>query len=588
MFLVFCLSFFLSGLGVYAAEVAKPQASSIDINAPSSVNKGEEFTVTLEGKGLKNVFGYEATISFDTDMLEFVKAVKTRIDGMSAGPVVKNNKVLFGYTLISNTKINGDSPLIIYTFRAKKSGNTSITLDSVKLVNAEDDNDNILLESNENFPTKTVKISISGATPTPTPIIPVSGDSAETDTSIPPASSIEYQLQADGSVIVLIQPSSVQETGTTGVKVDKQTIENALSLAIADSKGVKNIILDIAEFGSSTEYLVEIPAEYINMTSSSIKIKIDTPIASLELPWNMFTTQHIGNDSSVIFRIGMADKSRLPESLLSQIGNRPVIELSAIVNNQEIAWNNENAPVTVSINYQPTEEELKDPEHIVVWYIDGQGNVVSVPNGKYDPTTGKVTFTTTHFSKFAVTFVKRTFNDLENYEWARKAIEILASKGIINGTSATTYNPGDSISRGDFMILLVNTLGLKADFAENFSDVKPGDYYYQAIGIAKKLGVATGVGNNMFNPREKISRQDMMCLIDRALNLIGKGVERGSLEDLKKFSDWNSVSSYAVESVASLVKNKIVAGDGVRVKPRDNTSRAETAVLLYRIYQNIY
>lgn len=46
--------------------------------------------------------------------------------------------------------------------------------------------------------------------------------------------------------------------------------------------------------------------------------------------------------------------------------------------------------------------ELKDPEHIVVWYIDHQGNIISVPNGKYNPSTGKVTFTTTQYSKYVV------------------------------------------------------------------------------------------------------------------------------------------------------------------------------------------
>jgi len=60
-------------------------------------------------------------------------------------------------------------------------------------------------------------------------------------------------------------------------------------------------------------------------------------------------------------------------------------------------------------------------------------------------------------------------------------------------------------------------LGLTVSFEGNFEDVKPGAYYYEAIGVAKKLGIATGSGNNQFKPQESISRQDMMVLTARAL-----------------------------------------------------------------------
>lgn len=71
--------------------------------------------------------------------------------------------------------------------------------------------------------------------------------------------------------------------------------------------------------------------------------------------------------------------------------------------------NNPNAPVTIAIPYVPTAEELNHPELIVVWYIDGKGNVMPVPNGRYDAATQTVVFQTTHFSTYAVTFVKKDF-----------------------------------------------------------------------------------------------------------------------------------------------------------------------------------
>jgi len=110
-----------------------------------------------------------------------------------------------------------------------------------------------------------------------------------------------------------------------------------------------------------------------------------------------------------------------------------VVELKLISDNKIIEWNNPDAPVTISAPYTPTKEELADPEHITVWYLDGEGNIVEVPSGRYDPATGMVTFNTTHFSHYAVAYVTRIFDDLESAVWAKESIEILASKGILKG-----------------------------------------------------------------------------------------------------------------------------------------------------------
>ncbi|MBU7316212.1 S-layer homology domain-containing protein [Paenibacillus oleatilyticus] len=180
------------------------------------------------------------------------------------------------------------------------------------------------------------------------------------------------------------------------------------------------------------------------------------------------------------------------------------------------------------------------------------------------------------------------FRDVtESYSWASEAIAVLASKGIIQGTSDTTFEPGQNITRADFITLLVRALGLKGDFDSNFSDVNPGDYYYQGIGIAKKLGITDGVGDNKFNPKEKISRQDLMVLTARALDVSKKLEIRGAAADLASYSDQAAVASYATNSVAAMVKAGIVEGNGSGLNPQGQATRAETAVILYRIFKKL-
>ena len=83
------------------------------------------------------------------------------------------------------------------------------------------------------------------------------------------------------------------------------------------------------------------------------------------------------------------------------------------------------------------------------------------------------------------------------------------------------------------MILLVKALGLTASVDSNFDDISKNDYFYEYVGIAKKLGITSGVGNNKFNPREKITRQDMMVLTTNALKIAGKISSTGTAADVQ-------------------------------------------------------
>lgn len=135
------------------------------------------------------------------------------------------------------------------------------------------------------------------------------------------------------------------------------------------------------------------------------------------------------------------------------------------------------------------------------------------------------------------------------------------------------------------MVMLVRALSLKADGASNFADVKKEDYYYEPLSVAKQLGIITGVDNGNFNPRSDISRQDMMVIIARALKVKNKLSSASSNEVLNSFSDASSISSYAVDSVAALVKEGIIQGDGRSIHPNATTTRAEAAVVLFRVYE---
>lgn len=176
--------------------------------------------------------------------------------------------------------------------------------------------------------------------------------------------------------------------------------------------------------------------------------------------------------------------------------------------------------------------------------------------------------------------------DAESAKWAAKEILELVSKGVISPDGPSLYNPKLPIKRGEFMHYLVNTLFPSEDgrAAATFSDISPNMYYYYSIGLGQEEGLISGMGNNLCGAEKDISREDLFVLIYRAMKYAGIDVSP-DLSVLSKYKDKSSVSGYAKEALSALVKTGIVSGDAEGyLHPETSATRAEAAVLLYRLY----
>ncbi|WP_242837285.1 family 10 glycosylhydrolase [Alkaliphilus transvaalensis] len=184
--------------------------------------------------------------------------------------------------------------------------------------------------------------------------------------------------------------------------------------------------------------------------------------------------------------------------------------------------------------------------------------------------------------------ISKYFNDIStNYAWAVSAIDYFYEKQIVFGTGNDLFSPANNTKRGDFILMVVRALDLKADFKDNFGDVPKSSYYYDAIGTAKALGIAKGSGNNAFNPNGNISREDMMVIMNRVIEKSGVRLEPAGEEALSGYHDAHQISNYARESVARLTKAGLVVGSGGGVKPKDLATRAEIVVILDRLLKII-
>nr|QGT51054.1 hypothetical protein Firmicute1046_1300 [uncultured Firmicutes bacterium] len=175
------------------------------------------------------------------------------------------------------------------------------------------------------------------------------------------------------------------------------------------------------------------------------------------------------------------------------------------------------------------------------------------------------------------------FEDMSNHSWAVEAVNALSAKGIVNGVSKTEFDPARQVNRADFTLMLTRLTGKTAEATDNFADVTADKYYYKEIGMAKALGIAAGRGDNLFDPTGIVSRQDMAVMAYRVLKSEGKINNTASAEVLNKFSDGAEVADYAREAVEAFVETGLLSGDGENLRPLSGATRAEAAVMLWRI-----
>jgi hypothetical protein len=235
----------------------------------------------------------------------------------------------------------------------------------------------------------------------------------------------------------------------------------------------------------------------------------------------------------------------------------------------------------MKIPYQPTAGELQNPGSIVIWYIDGEGNAIPVPNGQFDSASGMVTFRTTHFSDYAVAYNPVKFTDVSEKAWYKDAVTFLAARGITKGTGKDLYSPNANLSRAEFVVLMMSAAGLEPDqdSADNFNDAG-NSYYTGYLAAAKGLGITEGIGGNQFAPGNSITRQEMASLLYRTLKAQNRLAEAAPTKGAPAFTDTDKVAEWAKEPMNHLAQLGIINGSAGRLNPTATTTRAEMAQVL--------
>ncbi len=181
---------------------------------------------------------------------------------------------------------------------------------------------------------------------------------------------------------------------------------------------------------------------------------------------------------------------------------------------------------------------------------------------------------------FSVSAFAADFKDMPN-DWSTSALEAAVKNGLLTGSDGY-IKASDNMTRAEMAAIMVRACGAtkEADISA-FKDVKESDWFYSSMAKAVAMGAFKG-SNGKLSPQNPITRQEAFLVLSRVFGL-DTNIDLSNDDKLAGFKDGNKVADWAKNGVGAITARGYVAGNDGYIKPLDNISRAEFAVVMDRL-----
>ena len=231
----------------------------------------------------------------------------------------------------------------------------------------------------------------------------------------------------------------------------------------------------------------------------------------------------------------------------------------------------------VTVTASPSKGYVVDAVKVVD--KDGKDVAVTEKDGKYVFTMPASAVTVTgSFKAETPAPAALPFTDVKSGNWFYDAVKYAYAQGLMTGTSATTFAPNGTMNRAMIVTVLYRLEKSPAvTGASKFTDVPAGQWYSDAVAWAAANKIVNGYDETTFGPMNAVTREQMAAILFRYEQV--KGLENVTLEEnLNRFPDQNKISAYAIPALQWAVGQKIINGnaDGT-LDPTGTATRAQVA-----------
>ncbi|RJE85621.1 hypothetical protein D3P07_20720 [Paenibacillus sp. 1011MAR3C5] len=418
----------------------------------------------------------------------------------------------------------------------------------------------------------------------------------------------DYEAADGGGVGILPSASSItNDTSPAGVSANRYTlVSEKFIAAVTTSRDAgltsPRIVFKVPDYENAALVAVPIVAlEMANRQGGDVTFVVQHGDATFELPLKTLNFTELsralngsGSTNHLLMAIDKGNSSKT-QALTTALNSSSASIIAGPLNFEIWVVNGSNKQeVTNYSGYVSrtlkTSASVNESQSAVVWLDSITGTLSYVPTTfKQEGGSTKATFKRKGNSAYALVRNTKSFSDMGKH-WSSDTVQMMARKFIVEGRTATAYEPDKPITRGEFATYIAKGLGLAGNRAAvaKFKDVNADTVMGAYIGAAASAGIVNGTSSTAFKPNNFITRQEMAAMMMRAAKVAGMSVSLPSSADsyLQKYTDRSKVSAYAKTNMAEAVYLGIINGKtNTTLSPATNASRAEGAVMIMRLLE---
>ena len=165
------------------------------------------------------------------------------------------------------------------------------------------------------------------------------------------------------------------------------------------------------------------------------------------------------------------------------------------------------------------------------------------------------------------------FTDVREGQWFYEAVKYVYGAGIMNGMDRYTFQPNGTLTRAMVWTMLARLDGVDTEGGAT--------WYAKAQAWAMDKGVSDGT-----EPMGNITREQLVTMLYRFAEMNGADMTQGGM-GIREYEDYAEISDWALTAMAWAVNNGIIEGDAGALKPTSTCTRAEAAAMFMRSCNNI-
>ena len=176
------------------------------------------------------------------------------------------------------------------------------------------------------------------------------------------------------------------------------------------------------------------------------------------------------------------------------------------------------------------------------------------------------------------------FVDVKPTDWFYEAVAYVYEHGLMDGVGSNRFAPNASTTRAMIVTILWRLEGEpEVDDTMPFADVAANTWYTEAVRWAAGEGIVEGYSETAFGPNDPITREQLAAILWRYAKYLELDVSIGENTNILSYTDAAEISEYAIPALQWACGAGILEGSNGSLSPRANATRAEVATMLMRV-----